>query len=106
MTLPHGAVVGSAVCDCGKIICARREKTYLLWFANNKGADHPAHPRSLVSAFVTRVLQRILSRLAMSEILIFWLVSVAEENGLSLALSETPKIGFLATGPISYPLTF
>ena len=32
----------------------------------------------------------------MSEISIFWLVSVAEDNGLSLALSDTPKAGFLA----------
>ena len=30
----------------------RREKTCLRGFANNKGADQPAHPRSLISAFV------------------------------------------------------
>ena len=30
----------------------RREKTCLRWFANNTGADQPAHPRSLISAFV------------------------------------------------------
>ena len=35
---------------------------------NNKGADQPAHPRSLISAFVIRVLESIISRLAMSEI--------------------------------------
>ena len=29
----------------------RREKTCLRGFANNKDADQPAHPRSLVSAF-------------------------------------------------------
>ena len=27
-----------------------------LWFANNKGADQPAHPRSLISAFVVRLI--------------------------------------------------
>ena len=26
-------------------------------FANNKGADQPAHPRSLISAFVIRFLE-------------------------------------------------
>ena len=49
----------------------RREKTCLRGFANNTGADQPAHPRSLISAFVFRFLERIISRLAMSEISIF-----------------------------------
>ena len=30
------------------------EKMYLMPYANNKGADQPAHPRSLISAFVVR----------------------------------------------------
>ena len=29
-----------------------REKTCLWGFANNKGTDQPAHPRSLISPFV------------------------------------------------------
>ena len=29
-------------------------------FANNKGADQPTHPRSLVSAFVIRLLESII----------------------------------------------
>ena len=33
-----------------------REKTCLRWFANNKGVDQPAHTRSLISAFVIRLL--------------------------------------------------
>ena len=33
----------------------RREKTCLRWVANNKGADQPAHMRSLISAFVIRL---------------------------------------------------
>ena len=48
-----------------------REKTCLLRFANNKGADQPAHPRSLISAFVIRVSERTISKLATSEISIF-----------------------------------
>ena len=30
-------------------------------YANNKGADQPAHPRSLISAFVVRWLDSIIS---------------------------------------------
>ena len=32
------------------------EKMCLMSYANNKGADQPAHPRSLISAFVVRCL--------------------------------------------------
>ena len=46
----------------------RREKTCLRRFANNTGADQPAHPCSLISAFVIRVLQRTIFKLATSEI--------------------------------------
>ena len=38
-----------------------REKTCLLWFGNNKGADQPEHPRSLISTFVIRFLESIIS---------------------------------------------
>ena len=46
---------------------------------NNKGADQPAHTRSLISAFV---FAHFISRL-----------SVAKETGLSLALSKTSETG-------------
>ena len=69
-------------------------ETCLLSFANNKGTDQPAHPRSLISAFVIRFLESTIYNLATSKI--FQLVSVADESGLSLALSGTPKTGFLA----------
>ena len=42
---------------------------------NNKGADQPAHPHSLISAFVFYSFESIIPRL-----------SVAMETGLSLAL--------------------
>ena len=41
-------------------------KTVLVPFANNKGADQPAHMHSLMSAFVFRLLESIISRLATS----------------------------------------
>ena len=47
------------------------EKTCLRWVANNKRADQPAYPRSLISAFVIRLLESIISKLATSEISIF-----------------------------------
>ena len=40
-------------------------------FANNKGADQPVQMHSLISASVIRLLERIISGLIMSEILIF-----------------------------------
>ena len=49
----------------------RHKKPCLRGFANNKGADQPAHLRELFSAFVVCLLESIISRLAMSEILIF-----------------------------------
>ena len=68
--------------------------TCLRGFANNKGADQPAHTRSLISAFVIRFLESTIYDLATSEFSIFQLVSIAEETGLKLALSDTPKTGF------------
>ena len=44
----------------------------LFWgFVNSKSADHPAHLRRLISTFAVRLLQRIISRLAISEISFF-----------------------------------
>ena len=49
----------------------RSEKTCLLEFANNTGADQPGHPRSLISAFVIRFLENMIRKLAAGEISIF-----------------------------------
>ena len=49
----------------------QREKSGLRGFANNKGADQPAHPRSLISAFVIRCLESIICKLATREVLTF-----------------------------------
>ena len=53
------------------IFWPRCEKTCLPGFANNTGADEPAHPCSLISAFVIRLSSSIISRLATSEIINF-----------------------------------
>ena len=81
-------------------------------FGSNTGAVQPAHQGGLISAFVIRFLKRIKVKLATGEISIFYLVSVAEETGLKLAMSETPKTGFVAVEaqlsycPLYYEICF
>ena len=58
-------------------------------------------PRSLISASVIRFLERTTFNLATGKISIFLLVSVAEDTGLKLTLTETLKTVFLTTRPIS-----
>ena len=64
---------------------------------NNKGADQPAHPRSLISASVFRCLDSIILLVSISEISSLCLASLAAQAGLCLTLSQTPKTGFLVT---------
>ena len=71
-------------------------KTCLRPFVSNKGADQPEYPCRLISAFVIRLLESIISQLASSKI------SVAKETGLSLPLPETPKTRLVVTRSISY----
>ena len=44
------------------------QKMCLMSYANNKGADQPAHPRSLISAFVVRCWDSIISLDSIAEI--------------------------------------
>ena len=46
-------------------------------YANNKGANQPAHPRSPISTFAVRCMDSIISILAKSKISRLWLVAVA-----------------------------
>ena len=61
---------------------------------------------SLISAFVTRLLESFISRLAMTELSIFKLVSVDEQTGLNLTFSKTQKKGFVVTKPKLHALLF
>ena len=54
-----------------KNVRPRREKTCLREFANNTGADQPAHPRSVISDFIIFILESIICKLATGEISIF-----------------------------------
>ena len=66
----------------------------VLSYANNNGAVQPAHPRSLISAFIVRCLDSIMSLVSVTKISSLTLASVAEQSGLSLTLSETPEDTF------------
>ena len=59
------------ICNKIDINGPRREKTCLRGFANNTGADQPAHPHSLISAFVIRFLESCICKLGTGEISIF-----------------------------------
>ena len=43
-------------------------KTCLMSYANNKGADQPAHPCSLIRTFVVRCLDSMICILAISKL--------------------------------------
>ena len=58
-------------------------------YVNNKGADQPAHPCSLISVFVIRCLDNIIPLLAIAGISRLQLVSVAEPY-----LVKTPRDRF------------
>ena len=57
------------------------------------------HLRSLISPFVIDSLENITAKLATCNVSVIWLVSVAEQNGLSLSCQKT---GFLVKGLILY----
>ena len=63
-------------------------------YANNKGADQPAHLRSLTSAFVVRCLDSVISLVSVTKISSLMLASAAEQASLSLTWSETPEYTF------------
>ena len=63
-------------------------------YANNKGADQPAHPRSLISAFVVRCLDSVMSLVSVTKISSLMLASIAEQARLSLTWSESPEDTF------------
>ena len=67
-------------------------------FANNKGADQPAHSHSLISAFVVRCLDRILSLVSILNFAISWFslasVLISWAGRFESYLVENPKDRF------------
>ena len=65
---------------------------------NNKGADQPAHPHSLISAFVVRCLDSVIFLGSISELSSLYLASVPAQAGLSLTWSQAGlSLTFLVT---------
>ena len=69
-------------------------------YANNKDADQPVHPRSLVSIFVVHCLDNIICLVSISEISSLYLASVAEQAVLSVPWSQTQRQVFSRRGSI------
>ena len=69
----------------------------LLSYANIKGADQPAHARSLISAVVVPYLDSIIPLVSISKISSLDLASLAAQVSLCLTWSQTPKTSFLVT---------
>ena len=63
-------------------------------YVNNKGADQPAHLRSLISTFVVHCLNNIIPLVSISEISGLYLASVVGQAGLSLIWSQTSEDRF------------
>ena len=63
-------------------------KTCLMPLTKNKGADQPAHSRSLISTFVVRCLDSMICILAISKGSRFYVASVGEQAGLNLTCSK------------------
>ena len=63
-------------------------------YANNKGTGQPAHPRSLISTFVVRCLDTVMSLVSVIKISSLMLASVAEQASLSLTWLETREDTF------------
>ena len=57
-------------------------------YANNKGADQPAYPHSLISTFAVHSLDSIIPVVSTSEILSLYLASVAVQAGLSYLVAN------------------
>ena len=66
----------------------------LMSYANNKGADQPAHPRSLISAFVVRCLDSVMSLVFVTKLSSLMLASIAEQASLSVTWSQTSEDRF------------
>ena len=63
-------------------------------YANNKGADQPAHLHILISAFVVRCLDSVMSLVSVTKISSLMLASIAEQANLNLTSSEPPEDTF------------
>ena len=80
------------------LIWATSWENLFMPYANNKSTDQPAHPRSLISAFVVRWLDSIIPLVSISKISSLYLASVAAQAGLSLRGCKPRRQIFLWRG--------
>ena len=73
------------------------ENLFML-YANNKGADQPEHPHSLISASVVRCLDSIIPLVSISEISSLYLASVVAHASLCFTWSQTQRQVFFWRG--------
>ena len=80
----------SPSCPSGGVHMYASWENLFILYVNNKGADQPAHPRSLISAFVVRCLDSMipLPVVSISEISSLHLVYVAAQAGLSYLVAN------------------
>ena len=67
-----------------------------LSYANNNGGDQAAHPHSLISAFVVRCLDSIMTKVAVNTMASHWVVSEAEQTRLNGSQSCISKERFFS----------
>ena len=79
---------------CHLLYMSRAMRKRVMSYANNKGAEQPAHSRSLISAFVVRCLASVMSLVSVTKISSLILASIAEQASLCLTWSETPEDTF------------
>ena len=94
------------VCAINVTIWATSWENLFLPYANNKGADQPAHPHSLIIAFVICCLDSIIPPVSMSEISSLYIASVAAQAGLSLPWLQTPNDRFSCDEAQMHSLAF
>ena len=64
----YGAVVVNYILTCGALLMSHMMRKPGYAIVNNKGADQPAHVRSLISTFVVHCLDSLIPILAKSKI--------------------------------------
>ena len=72
-------------------IWATSWENLFMQYANNKGADQPEHPCSLISTFVVQCLDSIIPLASISEISSLCLAVVVAQAGFCLAYRKFPK---------------
>ena len=77
-------------------IWAASWQNLFMLYATNIDADQPAHPHSLINAFVVRCLDRTTSINLLNTKFQDHLASVTEQAGLSLTWTQTPKTDFFS----------